>query len=150
LKPGQLITHVMLPPARGRLTAAYEVRHGEGPDQPLAAAAVSLQVALGKVKQAKIVLGQVAPIPWNSVDAARALEGQTITEETAAIAGFEAVAGAMPLSHNEYKIQLAQVAVKRAILRAAGLETGGLDCPITSETNTSETNIPSNASHLVS
>ena len=30
----------------------------------------------------------------------------------------------MALSHNEYKIQLAQVAVKRAILRAAGLETG--------------------------
>jgi hypothetical protein len=31
----------------------------------------------------------------------------------------------MPLSENEYKIQLAEVAVRRAILRAAGLDTGG-------------------------
>ena len=36
-----------------------------------------------------------------------------------------AVADATPLSNNEYKVQLAKVAVKRAILRAAGLETGG-------------------------
>ncbi len=53
-----------------------------------------------------------------------------MTEETAALAGIEAVAGARPLSENEYKIQLAQVAVKRAILRAAGLDTGGLDRPM--------------------
>ena len=32
---------------------------------------------------------------------------------------------ATPLSDNEYKVQLAKVAVKRALLLAAGLETGG-------------------------
>jgi CO/xanthine dehydrogenase FAD-binding subunit len=32
------------------------------------------------------------------------------------------VKGARPLSHNQYKIRLARVAVKRAILRAAGKE----------------------------
>ena len=36
-----------------------------------------------------------------------------------------AVAKAAPLSQNEYKVQLARVAVKRAILTAGGLETGG-------------------------
>ena len=36
-----------------------------------------------------------------------------------------AVAAATPLSNNGYKVQLAKVAVKRAILKAANLETGG-------------------------
>jgi xanthine dehydrogenase YagS FAD-binding subunit len=130
LSRGQLVTHVILPAHGNRLSAAYEVRHGEGPDPPLASAAVSLDVRLGRVHDAKVVLGQVAPVPWVAVDAARHLIGSPVSEQTAAIAGQEAVAGAIALSENEYKIQLAQVAVKRAILRAAGYETGGLDRPI--------------------
>lgn len=133
LQPGQLVTHVIIPAAGRRLSAAYEVRHGEGPDQPLAAAAVNIDVSGGYVQSASIVLGQVAPSPWIASAAARSLEGRMITEQTAADAGLEAVAGAMPLSQNEYKIQLAQVAVKRAILKAAGHDTGGLDQPMISE-----------------
>jgi hypothetical protein len=56
-----------------------------------------------------------------------------ITDETAALAGIEAVTGVMAMSQNEYKIQLAQVAVKRAVLKAAGYETGGLDRPMLNE-----------------
>ncbi len=133
LRRGQLVTHIILPPNRNRLTAAYEVRHGEGPDQPLAASAVSLDVVLGTVRDASIMLGQVAPVPWRSVAAARALIGKSVTEATAAAAGLAAVKDAMPLSQNEYKVQLAQVAVKRAVLRAAGMETGGLDFPVPSK-----------------
>lgn len=125
LAPGQLVTHVIIPTAGKQLSAAYEVRHGVGPDQPLVSAAVCLEARLGTVKEARIVLGQVAPTPWISAEAARSLSGQQINERTAEVAGIEAVAGAMALSHNEYKIELAQVAVKRAILRAAGCDTGG-------------------------
>jgi xanthine dehydrogenase YagS FAD-binding subunit len=133
LEPGQLVTHVVIPPPGQLLSAAYEVRHGEGPDPPLTAAAVSLDVRSGRVQQAQIVLGQVAPTPWVALHAAQSLRGQPINNETAAIAGLEAVAGAIALSQNEYKIQLAQVAVKRALLKAVGHETGGLDRPIMSE-----------------
>ncbi|MEZ6062527.1 MAG: FAD binding domain-containing protein [Planctomycetaceae bacterium] len=133
LRPGQLVTHIIIPPSRNRLSAAYEVRHGEGPDQPLAAAAVSMDVTLGTVRDAAIVLGQVAPVPWLAVAAARALIGKSVTEATATAAGAEAVRGAIALSENEYKIQLTQVAVKRAVLRAAGMETGGLDFPVPSD-----------------
>lgn len=125
LLPNQVVTHILLPPDQGRLSAAYEVRQSEGPDQPLAAAAATMEVFAGVVQQAKVVMGQVAPTPWVSVEAARAIIGQPITESTAELAGIEAVADARPFSKNEYKVQLAQVAVQRAILRAAGLETGG-------------------------
>ena len=104
----------MIPNQGNRLSAAYEVRHGAGPDAPLAAAAVSLDISLGLVRQATIVLGQVAPTPWIAKRAAETLRGKPVNEDTAGVVGIEAVAGAVALSQNEYKIQLASVAVKRA------------------------------------
>jgi xanthine dehydrogenase YagS FAD-binding subunit len=125
LLPGQVVTHVHLPPADGVKSATYEVRHGEGPDYPLAAAAAALVIEHGIVTAASVVMGHVAPTPWISLDAARALVGRVVNEQTAAAAGRVAVAGATPLKDNEYKVQLAQVAVKRAILTAAGIDHGG-------------------------
>jgi xanthine dehydrogenase YagS FAD-binding subunit len=140
------VTHIVLPPAASHKpeaqardhshkpeaqardhfsNATYEVRHGEGPDYPLAAAAAALSIEGGIVRDARIVMGHVAPTPWLSHEAAAAIIGRPITAETAEEAGAAAVAPATPLSNNEYKVQLAKVAVKRAILRAAGQETGG-------------------------
>ena len=126
LRPGQVLTHLLLPPADGVNSATYEVRHGAGPDYPLASAAAALRISGGMVEEANIVMGHVAPTPWFSHEAADLLRGFAITEALADAAGAAAVAHATPLSHNEYKVQLAKTAVKRAILRAAGLETGGL------------------------
>jgi xanthine dehydrogenase YagS FAD-binding subunit len=65
------------------------------------------------------VIGYVAPIPWRSVAAERALTGKSISEDVAKAAADAALQNAKPLSHNVYKVQLAKVAVKRAILIAA-------------------------------
>lgn len=125
LQPGQLLTHIFVPATGDHLSAAYEIKHGEGPDQPLASAVATLGIQTGIVRQAKIALGQVAPIPWISAEAEKVLVGNRLSQELAERAGIEATASAIALSKNEYKIQLAQVAVTRAILRAAGKETGG-------------------------
>jgi xanthine dehydrogenase YagS FAD-binding subunit len=125
LEPNQIVSHVVLPPADGRQSASYEVQHGAGPDYPLAAAAACLTMRGGVVADARIVLGQVAPTPWISGEAAAAIIGRAVDAATAEAAGEAAIASATPLASNEYKVQLAGVAVKRAILLAAGLETGG-------------------------
>lgn len=125
LESGQIVAQVILPPLDGGVSATYEVRHTAGADFPLAAAAASLKIERGIVSEARIVMGQVAPMPWLSNDAARAILGRPVNEATAETAGEAAVSGATPLAHNEYKVQLAKVSVKRAILLAAGLETGG-------------------------
>jgi xanthine dehydrogenase YagS FAD-binding subunit len=126
LAPNQFVTHVILPPIAGRTCATYEVRHGEGPDYPLAAASVALHLdALGTARSAKVVLGHVAPTPWVSDEAMQAILGRRINHAVAESAGLAAVSRANPLSENDYKVQLAKVAVKRAVLLAAGLETGG-------------------------
>ena len=67
-----------------------------------------------------MVLGHVAPTPLSSEAAAKALEGKEVTEATATAAGEAACQGARPLSQNEYKVQQLKVAVKRAVLLAAG------------------------------
>ena len=125
LGAGELLTHIQLAPMDGRLSAHYEVKHGCGPEDPLATAAVSFTHSGGIVQDAVIVMGHVAPTPWRATAAADSLRGVTISLETAERAATIAVADATPLSQNEYKVQLAKVAVQRAILQAAGLETGG-------------------------
>ena len=99
-------------------TSTYEVRQKEALDWPLAAAAVTLEMNGATVKSAKVVLGHVAPTPVEAAGAERALVGKTITAATAEAAGKAAVAGAKPLSGNAYKVTLAKVAVKRALLDA--------------------------------
>jgi xanthine dehydrogenase YagS FAD-binding subunit len=87
-------------------------------DWPLALAAVALRVEAGKISSARVLMGHVAPIPWRSEEAEQALVGKTISEGTAQAAADAAVSKATSLSRNRYKIQLARVAVKRAILQA--------------------------------
>jgi len=66
------------------------------------------------------VLGHVAPVPWPSPDAEQALAGKPVNAGVAGDAGKAALSKATPLSRNGYKVQLARVAVKRAVLHAGG------------------------------
>jgi len=119
LKPNEIVTEILLPPPAGLKVAHYEIRQKAMFDWPLAVAGVALKMDGTTVQSARIVMGYVAPVPWPSVEAAQALAGKSVSEETAAAAAEAAVHGARPLSHNAYKVQLARVAVKRAILKAA-------------------------------
>ncbi|HTU18175.1 MAG TPA: FAD binding domain-containing protein [Gemmataceae bacterium] len=100
--------------------ASYEVRHKQSYDWPLVQAAVAFKYEDKKATDVRIVLGHVAPTPHMAAAAAKALEGKEVTEETARAAGAAAAKGALPLSQTEYKVKLVAVAVKRALLTAAG------------------------------
>ncbi len=119
LKPNELLTDILVPAPGGAKSATYEVRQKEALDWPLAAAAVVLRMEGQTVQSARVVLGHVAPVPWPAPEAEQALAGKAITEAVADEAGKAAVSKATPLSKNAYKVQLARVAVKRAILHAA-------------------------------
>jgi xanthine dehydrogenase YagS FAD-binding subunit len=125
LLPNQIVTHVVVPPAEGLQSATYQVRQLAG-DWPLVSAAAALRIEGGVVRDARIVMGQVAPTPWTSYEAARELVGRPVSQATAQAAGDAAVATADALSRNAHKIQMARAAVKRAVLRAVGLLEGGL------------------------
>lgn len=121
LKPNEILTEVIIP-VTGARNATYEVRQKEALDWPLATASVALTMKGATVASARVVLGHVAPTPWVSTEAARAIEGKSVTEESAGEAAKAAVAAARPLSMNAYKVQIAAAAVKRALLAAAGVK----------------------------
>ncbi len=121
LRPDEFVTGVWLPKVAGEVRAGhYEVRQKEAFDWPYATAAVALTMNGSTVQKARVVMGHVAPIPWLSLEAEQTLLGKAITQATADAAAQAAVSKAKSLGHNTEKIHLARVAVKRAILAAAG------------------------------
>jgi xanthine dehydrogenase YagS FAD-binding subunit len=119
LRPNEIVTDIIVPPASGVRAAHYEVRQKEAFDWPYVTASVLLKMSGDNVQSARIVMSHVAPIPWISNEASQAITGKAITDETADAAGAAAVANAKSLGHNKHKIKLARVAVKRALLKAA-------------------------------
>ena len=120
LRPNEIISEVLIPAPGGVHAAHYELRQKQLFDWPLAVAAVALKMNGATVQSARVVMGYVAPVPWISAEAGQALAGKAISEDVAKAAADAALLNAKPLRHNAYKIQLARVAVKRAILKAAG------------------------------
>ena len=121
LAPDELLTHVILPAPAQMKSGHYEVRYKASHDWPIAFATALITFNGPNVQTARVVMGAVAPIPWRSRQAEEALMGKRVTEQTAEAAAEAALKDAHPLSQNGYKIQVAKVAVKRAILRAAGI-----------------------------
>ena len=120
LRPNEIVTEIVIPSAKDLRAAHYEIRQKEAFDWPLAVAAVAFKMQGSTVGSARVVLGYVAPTPWPSSEAERALTGQSISKDVAQKAADAALAKASPLSQNAYKVKLAKVALTRAILKAAG------------------------------
>lgn len=121
LAANELVVAVTIP-VRNLHSASYEIRQRQSHDWPLAQAAVAFQGGRNGAKATgvRVVLGHVAPTPLACEAAAKAAEGQVITEAVATAAGRAAAEGTKPLSQNGYKVRLVEVAVKRALLLAAG------------------------------
>jgi xanthine dehydrogenase YagS FAD-binding subunit len=119
LAPGEVVTKVTIPAAKGK-NASYEARQKQAHDWPIVLASVNLDLDGETVKAARVVLCGVAPIPWRSAAAEKAITGKAINLDSAAAAGEAATEGAKPLSMNAYKVPLVKTVVKRALLAAIG------------------------------
>ncbi len=121
LAPGDIIAAVVLPkPATGRTVAYEDVRQKAAFDWALASCAVGVTIVAGKITEASIWLGSVAPTPHRAAAAEKALVGATLSDGAIQKAADAAVADATPLAGNRYKVDLVKVVVRRALLRAAG------------------------------
>ena len=119
LAANEILTDIVVPSARGVKNATYEVRQKEALDWPLVTASVAIRMKGSSVASAKVVLGHVGPTPVVATEAEQMLAGKSLTQDVATEAGKSALNGAQPMSGNAYKVQLARVAVKRALLEAA-------------------------------
>src|SRR4030081_127166 len=109
LEPGDLITHVTLPPpVPGSRSLYLKLRDRASYEFALASAAVVVSVANGNITRARVALGGVGTKPWRSTDAEAVLEGEPAGEPAFRRAADAALRDARPQSQNAFKVELAR------------------------------------------
>jgi xanthine dehydrogenase YagS FAD-binding subunit len=120
LEPGDLITHVTLPPpVAGSRQVYLKLRDRASYEFALASAAVVLTIAGGNVTRARVALGGVGTKPWRSPEAEAALVGQPANQANFRKAAEVALRDARPQSENAFKIELARRCLTHALQTAA-------------------------------
>lgn len=116
LLPGELITHVTLPPPKPGSKSLYlKLRDRASYEFALASVAVVVTVANGRITHARVALGGVGAKPWRTPAIEAALEGQAADEQTFRRAAEAAMAGARPQSENAFKVELAKRCLSHAL-----------------------------------
>src|SRR5712672_2559771 len=119
LEPGDLVTHVTLPPPRSGSKQVYlKLRDRASYEFALASAAVVITIAGGNVTHARIALGGVGTKPWRSREAEAALAGQPANGANFRKAAEAALRDAKPQSQNAFKIELARRCLAQALQMA--------------------------------
>jgi len=113
--PDEILTAIHVPAAAGARSIYASVKEKAAFDWPLVSAAVALRVEGGVVRQARIILGAVAPVPLRSPAAEQALAGKRLDDATVDAAANAAVGGARPLSENGYKVELLKTLLRRTL-----------------------------------
>lgn len=84
----------------------------------LVSVAVGLDLEGDSVRSARIALGGVAHKPWRALKAEEFLTGKPATAANFEAAAAAEMAGAKPLEHNAYKVELGRRAIVRALQQA--------------------------------
>ena len=119
LEPGDLVTHVTLPPPIAGSRQVYlKLRDRASYEFALASAAIVLSSAGGNVTRARVALGGVGTKPWRSPEAEAALVGQPANDATFRKAAEAALRDAKPQSENAFKVELAKRCLTHALRMA--------------------------------
>ena len=120
LEPGDLITHVTLPPpAPGNRSLYLKLRDRTSYEFALASAGVVITTTSGKITRARVALGGVGTKPWRSPEAEGELTNQSASDDVFKRAADAALRDARPQSQNGFKVELA----KRCLVHALKLVT---------------------------
>jgi len=120
LEPGELIEHVLLPPAPPGRHIYRKARDRASYAFALVSVAAVLEVKDGKVASVRLALGGVAPKPWRAHLAERALVGKTASREQFSRAADVELAPAEGRGANDFKIPLAKRLIISTLAEAAG------------------------------
>lgn len=122
LKANEIITEIILPATAGAVSYYFKQKEKQAFDWPIADVAVVLNMKNKVCSKASVVLGSAAPVPWRLKKAEVALKGQSITVSMAQKIAEEALADAMPVTMNAYKVPVFKTVLYRTICWAAGID----------------------------
>jgi xanthine dehydrogenase YagS FAD-binding subunit len=120
LERGDLIVAIEVPASvEARASHYLKVRDRQSYEFALVSAAAAVATEGGRIRSARLALGGVAHKPWRLAAAETALRGLSLDDgdglRSAIAASF---ADARPLSHNAFKVELAQRVALRALVTA--------------------------------
>jgi xanthine dehydrogenase YagS FAD-binding subunit len=122
LEPGDLIVALRLPadaPAFAAHTRYLKVRERTSFAFAVVSAAAGLRIEHGRIRDARLALGGVAAKPWRARAAEKVLAGASPGRDVFRRAAEAALTEAKPSGDNQFKIELAQRILVRALTLAA-------------------------------
>jgi xanthine dehydrogenase YagS FAD-binding subunit len=123
LDPGEVIASITVPAAAARLRSHYlKVRDRASFEFAVVSAAVALEMDGAQIRQARIALGGVGTKPWRVPRVEAALTAASLDPVELRSAVALAADGAQGRGHNDFKIELMQRAIVRAV-EVAGART---------------------------
>jgi xanthine dehydrogenase YagS FAD-binding subunit len=116
LEPGEVIAAITVPvnPA-ARRSHYLKVRDRASFEFAVVSAAVAIEMDGARIRQARIALGGVGTKPWRVTRVEAALAGASLDPAALRPAAALAAQGAEGRGHNEFKIELMQRAIVRAV-----------------------------------
>ncbi len=121
LGPADVLTDVLLPPSPAGWASAYNRSTEARTGYPLAAVAATALVMEHAVAEVSVVLGAAAPVPWRAREAEAELLGREPSARAVRVAADAAMADAMPLADNRYKIELFRNLLVASLEEVCGL-----------------------------
>jgi xanthine dehydrogenase YagS FAD-binding subunit len=116
LEPGEVITAITVPTnAVSRRSHYLKVRDRASFEFALVAVAVALEMDGARIRQARVALGGVGTKPWRVRPVESALAGASLEPAALRTAAALAARGARGHGHNDFKIELMQRAIVRAV-----------------------------------
>jgi xanthine dehydrogenase YagS FAD-binding subunit len=124
LRPGEMITAVILPPPPPGRQRYRKVRDRASYEFALISVAVIIATDRETITTARVAFGGVAHKPWRSIEAEAALQGRLATLATYQTAADASMGSAVGRGHNDFKIQLAKRTLCRTLADAGQISIG--------------------------
>lgn len=125
LEAGEIITAVVLPPMTFAKSGVYlKLRDRASYAFALISVAAAIELEGEQIKNVRLAMGGVAHKPWRFTDAEKFLIGKPANSATFQQAAEIALQAAKPLTHNNFKVEMAKRAIKRSLTVSA--KGGGL------------------------
>jgi 4-hydroxybenzoyl-CoA reductase subunit beta len=117
-RPDELLVDIQLPPTNGWRASYQKLRRRGAFDFPVLGVASWISTERDEVKDARIVLGGIAPSPVEIKEAATALIGRPLTDEPIRAAAEAAYIKARPLDNTDFVSQWRKQMARQYTLRA--------------------------------
>jgi xanthine dehydrogenase YagS FAD-binding subunit len=121
LDPGEVVTAIRVPSSPVARRSHYlKVRDRASFEFALVSAAIALDMDGARIRQARVAVGGVGTRPWRLPQVEAALAGAALEPAALRRAAAFAAQGAQGRGHNDFKIELMQRAIVRAVETVGG------------------------------